>query len=48
MELIKDERQIRTLTLGINSQAALHAIRNWRATPGQYLVESLHEQIEAV
>ena len=48
VELIKNERQIRTLTLGVDSQAALRAIRNRRATPGQYLVESLHEQIEAV
>ena len=47
-ELIKNERQIRTLTLGINSQAMLCAIRNRRATPGQYLVEFFHEQIEAV
>ena len=48
VELIKDKRQIWTLTLGIDSQAALHAIRNRRATPGQYLAESFHEQIEAV
>src|SRR5882724_6449082 len=48
VELIKSERQIRTPTLGINSQATLHAIRNRRATLGQYLVESFHAQIEAV
>jgi len=48
VELIKNERQIRTLTLGVDSQAALRAIRNRRATPGQYLVESFHEQIKAV
>ena len=47
-ELIKDERQIQTLTLGIDSQAALHTIRNRRAIPGQYLVESFHKQIDAV
>src|SRR5882724_6807610 len=48
VELIKDKRQIRTLTLGIDSQAALCAISNRRATPGQYLVDSFHKQIEAV
>ena len=47
-ELIKDKRQIWTLTLGVDSQAVLRAIRNRRAIPGQYLVESFHEQIDAV
>jgi len=47
-ELIKDKRQIRTLTVGVDNQAALHAIRNRRAILGQYLVEAFHEQIIAV
>ena len=47
-ELIKDERQIQTLTLGVDSQAVLRTIRNRRAIPGQYLLEAFHKQIAAV
>ena len=47
-ELIKDKRQIQTLTMGVDSQAALHTTRNRKAIPGQYLVEAFHDQIAAM
>src|SRR5882724_9590842 len=48
VEMVKGERQVRSLTIGVNSQAAMHAIGHRRAIPGQYLVEAFHEQVTAV
>jgi len=48
VELVKDERQVWSLTIGVDSQATLHAIRHRSTIPGQYLVEAFHEQVMAV
>jgi len=48
VEILKDERQGWSLTIGVDSQATLHATGHRRAIPGQYLVEAFHEQVAAV
>ena len=47
-ELIADERQVWSLTIGVDSQAMLHATRHRRAILQQYLVEAFHKQVMAV
>jgi len=48
VEMVKGERQVWSLTIRVDSQAAMHAIGHRRAIPGQHLVEAFHEQVAAV
>src|SRR5882724_3920263 len=48
VEMVKGERQVWSLTIGVDSQAAMCAIGHRRAIPGQHLVEAFHEQAAAV
>jgi len=48
VEMVKDERQVWSLTISIDSQAAMHTTGNRRAILGQHLVEAFHEQVTAV
>jgi len=47
-EMLKDERQVWSLTISIDSQAKMWATGHRRAIQGQYLVEDFHKQIAAV
>src|SRR5882724_2122582 len=48
VEMVKGETLVQSLTIGVDSQAAMRATRHRRATPGQYLVEMFHGQIAAI
>jgi len=43
--MLRDERQVQSLTIGINSQATMQATRHRRDILGQYLVEAFHKQM---
>jgi len=48
VEMVKGERQVWSLTIGADSQAAMRTIGHRRAIPGQHLVEAFHEQAAVV
>ncbi|CAA7269138.1 unnamed protein product [Cyclocybe aegerita] len=49
MELIrKEQRRIRAVTVGVDSQAAIQAIPSTKLKPGHYLWDIFHEQIDQV
>ena len=48
MEMLRDERQVQSLTISVDSQAMMWETRHRRAIPGQYLMEPFHEQIAAM
>ena len=48
VEMVKGKRQVWSLTIGVDSQAVMHATGHRRAIPGQHLVEAFHEQVAAV
>jgi len=45
VEMVKGERQVWSLTIWVDSQAAMHTIGHRRAILGKYLVEAFHEQV---
>ncbi|KAH7916938.1 hypothetical protein BV22DRAFT_972243, partial [Leucogyrophana mollusca] len=45
-ELIRRERRIETVAMGLDNQAAILAAANPRAGPGQYLVEGICKGID--
>ena len=48
VELIKMESSMRSVSIGIDSQAAILATRHIRGTLGQYLVDVFHEQMQSL
>jgi len=46
-EMVKGKRQVWSLTIGIDSQAMMHATGHRRAILGQHLVEAFHKQVAA-
>jgi len=47
-EMLKDEGQVQSVMIGVDSQAAQRATGQGRANPGQYLVEAFHKQVAEV
>jgi len=46
--MVKGKRQVRSLTIGVDSQAMMHTNGHRRAILGQYLVEAFHKQVAVV